>query len=135
MVKQNFADELINRVISTVDPVDVIFLKVMARGLELSLFGCRGLPQRVLVVPGMILVAVWSNESSGGESFFAQWNGPTFECDRNRSREKPRYTERKSFHIEVPKLLVEQGKIVRISPSQVTKMKHHVPAVLFNSRS
>jgi hypothetical protein len=125
--KMWFADELTERI----DTKVMAFLKVVSRGIELSLSGCSGLPQRALVVPGMILAVTAERDD---DKYVVYWCGPAFQTDSNASLEKPRYSEETRFILEVPKDLIRQGKIVRVRPSRVRKMKHHVPAVLFNTR-
>lgn len=124
MANQSFAEELRERV----KPEQArFFLKVIGRGLEFPLHRCEKLSQRVLLVPGMILVVIQEKEYG----FVVKWHGPTFQCDSHASKEKPRYSESAAFTLDVPKIDLISGKVRRLAPSQVRKMKHHVPAVLY----
>ncbi len=127
MEKLLFVEVLLNRLAP--DKV-LFFLKVCARGVEFPLGNSEYLSQRVLVVPDMILAVIEEKE----DKFRVKWHGPTFQCDSNRSREKPRYSEDIAFYIDVPKSALNEGQVEKISPRRIIKMKHHVPAVLFNAR-
>lgn len=109
----------------------IFFLKVSkqkkSRGLQCPL-DSNGLKIKVLLTPGMILCV----EKEEDNFYRVRWFGPTFMADHDRPESASRYNEEGDFTIRLDRDLIEKGIIVRVSPSKVSKMANHVPAVTFS---
>jgi len=119
----SFSNELINRA----KPDNVMyFLRVKKRGLRFNLHKTPSGYKKFFVVPGMILMVIAKSK----DNLVVKWCGPALETDLKKE-DVDEYSEDRTFIIDIPISYLKDKSVVKISSSDVVKMKDHVPAVLY----
>jgi len=105
----------------------LFFLRVEKRGLEFPLHNTSLKYRRVFLVPNMVLAVIDETD----EHLVVEWHGPTLQTEYKDHQSISPYSESISFVMDVPKACLADNSVVRIEASGVTKMKNHVPAILY----